>query len=64
MPAASLPALVAGGAPDVMIHAYAAYAMPQRLPDAEVALHSDAGHGFVFRRPEDFAREVNGFLDR
>ncbi|MCZ9343102.1 alpha/beta hydrolase, partial [Streptomyces sp. TRM76130] len=60
----TLPVLAANGAHDVMIHAYATYAMSQRLPDAKVVLYSDAGHGFLFQHPEDFAREVNEFLGR
>ncbi|MET9297001.1 alpha/beta hydrolase [Streptomyces sp. NPDC003077] len=58
----ALPVLVANGAHDVMIHAYATYAMSQRLPDAKAVLYSDAGHGFLFQHPQDFAREVNAFL--
>ncbi|MGC0379733.1 alpha/beta fold hydrolase [Streptomyces sp. SAI-229] len=58
----TLPVLVANGAHDVMIHAYATYAMSQRLPNAKVILYSDAGHGFLFQHPEDFAHEVNRFL--
>ncbi|MEU7473491.1 alpha/beta hydrolase [Streptomyces sp. NPDC044984] len=60
----TLPVLAANGAHDVMIHAYATYAMSHRLPDAKVVLYSDAGHGFLFQHPEDFAREVNEFLGR
>ncbi|MET8564534.1 alpha/beta hydrolase [Streptomyces flaveolus] len=57
-----LPVLVANGAHDVMIHAYATYAMSQVLPDAKIVLYSDAGHGFLFQHHEDFAHEVNRFL--
>lgn len=58
----TLPVLVANGAHDVMIHAYATYAMSQRLPNAKAVLYSDAGHGFLFQHPQDFAVEVNRFL--
>ncbi|MFL5999893.1 MAG: alpha/beta fold hydrolase [Streptomyces sp.] len=58
----TLPVLAANGAHDVMIHAYGTYAMPQKLSDAKVILYSDAGHGFLFRHPDDFAHEVNRFL--
>jgi pimeloyl-ACP methyl ester carboxylesterase len=58
----ALPVLVANGAHDVMIHAYATYAMSQVLPDAKVIIYSDAGHGFLFQHAEDFAHEVNRFL--
>ncbi|GGS55501.1 alpha/beta hydrolase [Streptomyces griseoviridis] len=60
----TLPVLAANGAHDVMIHAYATFAMSQRLPDAKAVLYSDAGHGFLFQHPEDFAHEVNEFLGR
>lgn len=58
----TLPVLVANGAHDVMIHAYATYAMSQKLPNAKAILYSDAGHGFLFQHPKDFAHEVNRFL--
>ncbi|GAA2898072.1 alpha/beta hydrolase [Streptosporangium fragile] len=58
----TMPVLVANGAHDVMIHAYASYAMSQRLPNAKVVLYSDAGHGFLFQHAADFADEVDRFL--
>jgi pimeloyl-ACP methyl ester carboxylesterase len=58
----TLPVLVANGAHDVMIHAYATYAMSQKLPNAKAILYSDAGHGFLFQHHDDFAHEVNRFL--
>ncbi|WP_207926755.1 alpha/beta fold hydrolase [Actinocrispum wychmicini] len=58
----TLPVLVANGAHDVMVHAYATYAMSQRLPDAKIVLYSDAGHGFLFQHPEKFGAEVVAFL--
>jgi pimeloyl-ACP methyl ester carboxylesterase len=58
----TLPVLVANGAHDVMIHAFASYAMSQRLPNAKVILYSDAGHAFLFQHADDFGREVLNFL--
>jgi pimeloyl-ACP methyl ester carboxylesterase len=58
----TLPVLVANGAHDVMIHAYASYAMSQRLPNAKVILYSDAGHAFLFQHAGDFGHEVLNFL--
>ncbi|BBH68625.1 alpha/beta hydrolase [Actinoplanes sp. OR16] len=58
----TLPVLVANGAHDVMIDSYATYAMSRRLPDAKAVLYSDAGHGFLFQHPEDFAAEISRFL--
>ena len=58
----TLPVLVANGAHDVMVDAFASYAMSQRLPDAKVILYSDAGHAFLFQHADDFGREVLNFL--
>jgi len=59
----TIPVLVANGAHDRMIDAYASYAMAGRLPDAKVVLYSDAGHGFLFQHIADFTREVDAFLN-
>jgi pimeloyl-ACP methyl ester carboxylesterase len=58
----TLPVLVANGSHDVMISAFASYAMSQRLPNAKVILYSDAGHAFLFQHAEGFGREVLRFL--
>lgn len=58
----TLPVLIANGAHDVMIHAFASYAMSQRLPNAKVILYSDAGHGFLFQHAQEFGHEVLRFL--
>ncbi|MGA5551038.1 alpha/beta fold hydrolase [Streptomyces pseudogriseolus] len=47
---------------DVVVHPYAGYAMAQRLPDAEVVFHGDAGHAFRLQHPDDFVVEVDRFL--
>ena len=57
-----IPVLVANGAHDGMIDAYASYAMAGRLPNAKVVLYSDAGHGFLFQHIDDFTSEVLNFL--
>lgn len=57
-----IPVLVANGAHDRMIDAYASYAMAGRLPNAKVVLYSDAGHGFLFQHAGDFSAEVLRFL--
>ena len=62
LPQLTLPVLVANGAHDVMISAFASYAMSQRLPNAKVILYSDAGHAFLFQHAHDFGREVLRFL--
>lgn len=62
VPDLRLPVLVANGVHDVMIHAFASYAMAQRLPNGKLILYSDAGHGFLFQHVDDFGHEVNRFL--
>ena len=62
LPALDLPVLVANGAHDVMVHAFHSWAMSQRLPQAELVLYPDAGHGFLFQHVERFAAHVHGFL--
>lgn len=58
----TIPVLVANGAHDRMIDAYATYAMAGRLPHAKAILYSDAGHGFLFQHIDDFTAEVLTFL--
>jgi pimeloyl-ACP methyl ester carboxylesterase len=36
--------------------------LSQRLPNGKVVLYSDAGHAFLFKHYEDFAREILEFL--
>jgi pimeloyl-ACP methyl ester carboxylesterase len=43
--ALTMPWLVAYGAQDVMLNAYASFAMTGVLPDAKLVIYSDVGHG-------------------
>jgi pimeloyl-ACP methyl ester carboxylesterase len=36
----------------------------ERLPDARLRIYPDAGHGFLFQYPCEFAAEVQTFLAR
>jgi pimeloyl-ACP methyl ester carboxylesterase len=56
------PVLVANGTDDVMIDAYASYAMARRAPAAKLVLYSGAGHAFLFQEIADFVMEVDNFL--
>jgi pimeloyl-ACP methyl ester carboxylesterase len=58
----TMPVLVATGAQDVMINAYASFAMTNVLPDAKLVIYSDAGHGFLYQHVHDFTRDVLNFL--
>jgi len=56
------PVLITAGDNDTMIPTVNAYLMAQHLPDARVRVYPDAGHGFLFQWPEQFAGMVASFL--
>jgi pimeloyl-ACP methyl ester carboxylesterase len=56
------PALVANGDNDRMVPTHNSRLLADRLPDAELRIYLDAGHGFLFQYPHDFAAEVQTFL--
>lgn len=58
------PILVANGHRDVMIPTPNSFLMSQRLPNAELHIYPDSGHGFLFQYPAEFASLVNDFLGR
>lgn len=58
------PVLVANGHDDVMVPTINSFIMSQRLPNAELVIYPDSGHGFLFQYAEIFAARVNEFLDR
>jgi pimeloyl-ACP methyl ester carboxylesterase len=57
------PALVVNGSNDIVIPTVNSYHLYQRLPDAELMLLPDSGHGAHFQYPERFVRRVIDFLD-
>jgi pimeloyl-ACP methyl ester carboxylesterase len=36
--------------------------LAERLPDAQLKIYPDAGHGFLFQYPAEFAAEIEAFL--
>ena len=54
--------LVANGDNDRMVPTQNTYLLAERLPDARLSIYPDAGHGFLFQYPEQFAAEVQEFL--
>ncbi|MFI5633670.1 alpha/beta fold hydrolase [Streptomyces sp. NPDC051664] len=60
----TLPVLVANGHDDVMIPTVNSFIMSQLLPNAELAIYPDSGHGFLFQYAKIFARASNAFLGR
>ena len=58
----TLPVLVVSGSHDVMIPTTNAYNLSQQLPNGELIVYPDSGHGSLFQYPERFTRDVAGFV--
>jgi pimeloyl-ACP methyl ester carboxylesterase len=56
------PVLVANGDNDRMVPTRSSHVLADRLPDARTKIFPDAGHGFLFQYPVEFAADVNAFL--
>jgi pimeloyl-ACP methyl ester carboxylesterase len=56
------PVLVAGGDNDRMVPTRNSHLLAGRLPDARLRIYPDAGHGFLFQYPAEFAAEAEAFL--
>jgi pimeloyl-ACP methyl ester carboxylesterase len=56
------PVLVANGDQDVMVASSHSADMARRLPNAQLKIYPDSGHGGVFQYHQDFVAEVLKFL--
>jgi pimeloyl-ACP methyl ester carboxylesterase len=56
------PTLVANGDDDTMMHTPNSHLLAERLPNAQLRIYPDAGHGFLNQYPELFAADVHAFL--
>jgi pimeloyl-ACP methyl ester carboxylesterase len=54
--------LVTSGDNDTMIPTQNAHILGQHLPNARVRIFDDAGHGFLFQWPVEYAHLVDEFL--
>lgn len=57
------PTFILNGNDDVMIPTINSYEMAQAIPNAQLFIYPDAGHGAQFQYPERFLRHVTQFLD-
>ncbi|MCX5334322.1 MULTISPECIES: alpha/beta fold hydrolase [unclassified Streptomyces] len=58
------PVLVADGESDILMPAKNSHLLAKYLPDAQLHIYPDAGHGFLYQYAVKFGTEVNTFLDR
>jgi pimeloyl-ACP methyl ester carboxylesterase len=56
------PVLAANGDHDRMVPTVNTHLLADRLPNAQLKVYPDAGHGFLFQYPAEFAAEVDAFL--
>ena len=59
-----LPVLVVNGKTDLMVPTVNSFILQQHLPNAELIIYPDSGHGAIFQFPARFVREATTFLDR
>src|SRR2546422_5677155 len=57
------PVLVAGGSHDLIIPTVNAFVLAQRLPNAQLILYPDSGHGFLFQYHTLFGKHATLFLE-
>jgi pimeloyl-ACP methyl ester carboxylesterase len=60
----SQPALVTNGNNDIMIPTVNAFTLSAHLPNAQLIIYPDSGHGALFQHAGAFASHVSEFLDR
>jgi pimeloyl-ACP methyl ester carboxylesterase len=56
------PTLIVGGSNDLIIYPRNSFILQQNLPNAELLIYPDTGHGPHDRYPEMFVRDVSDFL--
>ena len=57
------PTLVVNGHHDIMVPTVNSYILSQRIPNAELIVYPDSGHGSLFQYPELFVTHAARFLD-
>jgi pimeloyl-ACP methyl ester carboxylesterase len=56
------PVLAVNGENDRMVPTPNTFLLAERLPNAQLKIYPDAGHGFLFQYPAEFAAELQDFL--
>ncbi|KAE8445247.1 hypothetical protein EG329_013619 [Mollisiaceae sp. DMI_Dod_QoI] len=58
-----IPVLIGQGKDDRMIPTVNSFVMQQKMPNATLKIFPDSGHGFLYQFAEEFADDINRFLD-
>jgi pimeloyl-ACP methyl ester carboxylesterase len=48
---------------NTMMHTHNSHVLAEHLPNAQLWIYADAGHGFLNQYPELFADDVHAFLE-
>jgi pimeloyl-ACP methyl ester carboxylesterase len=58
-----VPTLVANGDTDIMVPTVNTVDLARRIPDSQLVVYADAGHGSIFQHHADFVVKVTAFLN-
>ena len=58
-----MPTLIANGDNDIMVPTVNSHELAKRIPDAQLVIYQDAGHGSIFQNHTDFVAKAVAFLD-
>ncbi len=58
-----IPVLIANGDKDLMVPTVNSIALANRIPNAQLIIYEDAGHGGIFQHHVDFVEKTLAFLD-
>lgn len=57
------PTLIVNGDNDIMVPSVNSSALAKRIPNAQLVIYEDAGHGGIFQHHADFVAKAQAFLD-
>jgi pimeloyl-ACP methyl ester carboxylesterase len=58
-----MPTLIVNGDNDIMVPTVNSIELAQRIPNAQLIIYQDAGHGSIFQYHTDFVAKAVAFLD-
>ncbi|WP_202368500.1 alpha/beta fold hydrolase [Pseudomonas sp. MWU318] len=58
-----IPTLIVNGDSDIMVPSVNSMALAKRIPNAQLVIYEDAGHGGIFQHYVDFVAKAQAFLD-